>query len=141
MYACAFRSHLTIMKPKIKRLTRTQAVILPEFLSLYSKAFCSIDSHSIVEYANSLPDVRACVENMVVPPLEQQSAILQSLHRLAMLTDVANFEGPLVRLLVDGDRAPLRDLMDAIIQYNTAMDNLHALLQESAYHPAEIVPQ
>jgi hypothetical protein len=97
-------------------------IILPEYLNLYAKSVCGKYAANVVEYNASLSSISTCLDEMVIPPLDVQSNILEQLHCMAMTTDIRNFVGPLMKLMIKDDNAQLKELFNAILSYNMSID-------------------
>ena len=97
-------------------------VVLPEFLNIYAQSVCGKYAANVVEYNASLSSISTCLDGMVIPPLDVQSNILEQLHLMAMTTDIRNFVGPLMKLMIKDDNAQLKELFNAILNYNMSID-------------------
>lgn len=110
------------------KLRAEQNVILPEFLTIYSHTVCNPHIINLSQFTASVENTRTCLENMEVPPLEVQSNILRSLHKMAMITDIAGFEGQFIKLMMQDDRPHIKELFEAIVNYNISIDDLNKVM-------------
>lgn len=116
---------------KIKTTNRKKIItytILPEFLNIYTKAYCHENFSSVSEYVNSFENIKNCLENTIFPDLNTQSIILNNFHKIAMETDISNFERPLLKLMLENNKAVFNDLLKAIEDYNLSIDHLNLIL-------------
>lgn len=85
--------------------------ILPEFFDVCLKYVC-------------VHHDKACIENLVYPPAEDQIKVLRNLHKLAMQTDIDGLQGTFIKLLVNKETNLLQILLDELKQMNEHLDNI-----------------
>lgn len=140
MYAMKY-SHIQNFIPKItynKKISNRKNkntiiraehnVILPEFLTLYAHSICNPRIVNLTEFKISTQNTISCLESIQIPSLDVQSNILRSLHSMAMITDISGFEGQFIKLMMNDDRQLIKELFEAIVNYNIAIDDLNKII-------------
>jgi hypothetical protein len=124
-FTVAYRNAL---RARVRRRHIAQSGVLPEYITLYAHAICEQPVRTPETYASGIEAARNCVAAMVVPPVETQGVILNAFHSIAMHTDIKNFEGPLLRLMLADDLDTLQALVSAIVEYNASIDRIAAMI-------------
>jgi hypothetical protein len=114
----------------------TRSSVLPEFLNIYIKSYCHTNGSTINEYINSIDNIKNCLNEAIIPDLNIQSLMLENLHKIAMKTDISNFEAPLMRLMLEDDKAKFNDLVEAIQDYNLSIDHIKLILENIGVNEA-----
>lgn len=102
--------------------------IIPEFLNIYIKAYCSPNINSIDGYIKSFDNIEECLNTAYIPDINVQSLILENLHQFAMKTDISNFEAPLMKAMLLNNKKYIEDLFNTINDYNLTIDHLKEIL-------------
>lgn len=83
--------------------------IIPEFLDTYARLCANVP-------------VDTCKSIMVIPTADEQARILQLLNTLSHITDIERVKGLLLYLLTIDDKQTFETVMNAILQFNNAID-------------------
>jgi hypothetical protein len=104
--------HFRKYPKKMRTLLPLKAIsehILPDYLRAYQTFIC-----------NYRESAKICVETMIVPPAYEQVQIINQMKEIASITDISDFEGAIMRLLLVHDTYTIDALVQNIQIYNNA---------------------
>lgn len=95
----------------------------PLFVTLYVENVCK----SIHEYS----EFNRCISNLTVPSLEEQYKIIEILRQTNKIVDISDILGPSMNLLIHQQYDKFEELVNALINYNIALETMRELIKSN----------
>ena len=122
----------TLIMPKshkrsyMRPMKATQQSILFDYVSAYASYICKPE------------EVTECVQNMIVPPVEEQLRILQGLVDVQSRVNTQNLDGVFMKLIMIRDDATIGQLMMALDIFESCLKVINAIIRSSYDIPIDV---
>ena len=128
---------LLVRKPYILRGARMQSKRLAVVVRAVDAgvAYDYIDAYA--RYICKPELLTSCVENMILPPVDEQMSILRDLYNIGTLVDIEGLEGVFMKLLLAHDAEVINKLMGSLDTYNSAKEIINNIIRYSYEIPIE----
>lgn len=125
-------SRPVVFIPKIqnKRKIATRAMTPDSILFDYVNAYAS--------YICKPTEVMECVQNMIVPPVQEQLRILQGLTEVQSRVNTQNLDGVFMKLIMVQDDATVGQLMMVLDIFEKCLDVINAIVRASYDIPVDV---
>ncbi len=120
VHSNCFKKSRQATKPMISRrvaIADSSSIVSYEYMEMFAAYVCS-----------EAPLRAACIAHAVLPPIDEQLAIVNTMHNLQTECDMSGFQGAVMRLLIAKDGAALTALLENIAALQHASDNIDAIL-------------
>lgn len=106
----------------------TEQSILFDYVSAYASYICKPVDNQVTE----------CVQNMIVPPVQEQLRILQGLVEVQSKVNTQNLDGVFMKLIMVHDNESIGQLMMALEIFENCLTVINAIIRSSYDIPIDV---